>query len=101
MKIVGIGTPDGEGICDAGFGLWRWNDADGIANANLIVRAVNSYDDMLAALKECVNRCRYDGDLHDDHGDETRRDASWEAMRMAEAAIAKADGAVIAEERGT
>lgn len=38
-------------------------------------------------LKECYNRLRYDGDLHDNHGLELRRDASWSAMRMAEQAL--------------
>lgn len=51
LKLVGIGSVEGEGICDAGFGVWRWNDAEGVQNADLIVRAVNSHADMLAALK--------------------------------------------------
>lgn len=51
LKLVGIGSDDGGGICDAGFGVWSWKDAEGIANAELIVRAVNCHADMLAALK--------------------------------------------------
>lgn len=51
LKLVGIGGEDGEGICDAGFGIWSWKHPDGIANANLIVRAVNSHATMLDALK--------------------------------------------------
>ena len=49
-KVVGIGQDDCTGICDAGFGLWRWDDAEGIANANLIIRAVNNFDEMKLAL---------------------------------------------------
>jgi len=60
----------------------------GIDNARLIAAA----PDMLEALIECANRLRYDGDLHAQQGLETRRDASWGAMRMAEDAIAKATG---------
>jgi hypothetical protein len=55
LKLVGIGSEDGGGICDAGFGVWSWKDAEGIANANLIVRAVNSHANMLAALHAAVN----------------------------------------------
>lgn len=40
------------------------------------------------ALRECANRCRYDGDLFADQQNPLRRDASWEAMRMAEEALA-------------
>jgi hypothetical protein len=43
-KLVGIGAQDGEGILDCGFGVWAWNDPEGIANANLIVEAVNNHD---------------------------------------------------------
>ena len=42
-KLVGIGGQDGEGILDCGFGVWSWNDPEGIANANLVVEAVNNY----------------------------------------------------------
>ena len=43
-KLVGIGTQEGEGILDCGFGVWSWNDPEGIANANMVVKAVNSHD---------------------------------------------------------
>jgi predicted nucleic acid-binding Zn-ribbon protein len=48
--------------------------------------------EMLSALKECAGRLRYDGDLCHDIGDMTRAKASWAAMDMALAAIAKAEG---------
>lgn len=47
---------------------------------------------MLFALRECASRLRYDGDHHSDLGLESRRDASWEAMRLAESALAMATG---------
>lgn len=40
------------------------------------------------ALEECASRCRYDGDLFHDQGNELRRDASWKAAGMANAALA-------------
>jgi hypothetical protein len=40
-----------------------------------------------AALKECANRCRYDGDLFHDQGNIIRRDASWMAADMAAEAL--------------
>ena len=43
LKLVGIGSLEGEGILDRGFGVWAWNDPEGIANANLVVEAVNSH----------------------------------------------------------
>jgi len=76
-KLVGIGSEDGGGILDAGFGVWSWNDAEGIANAEMVVRAVNSHTDMLAALKtvQAMNFLK--------HGEESR---------IVAAAIAKAEG---------
>lgn len=72
-----------------GFGdiATTWNDQHK-ANAHLIAAA----PDMLAALKECDSRCRYDGDYFHDIGDTARQDASWAAADAAEAAIAKAEG---------
>lgn len=46
-----------------------------------------------AALRECASRCRYDGDLFHDQGNEMRRDASWKAAEMAAEALARCDGA--------
>jgi len=43
-KYIGVGAESGDGILDAGFGVWSWNDAEGIANAELIVALVNAYD---------------------------------------------------------
>jgi hypothetical protein len=60
-KLVGIGSQEGEGILDCGFGVWAWDDAEGIANANLVVDAVNNYaalkariEALTAALRESV-----------------------------------------------
>lgn len=47
---------------------------------------------MLMALRECISRLRYDGDHHHDLGLDSRRDASWEAMRLAQSALALATG---------
>lgn len=47
-KLVGIGDKDGQGILDAGFGVWSWNDPEGIANAKLVVEAVNSHEALKA-----------------------------------------------------
>ena len=58
-KIVGVGDKDGQGILDRGFGVWAWNDAEGIANAELVVRAVNSHDDLVTALKEMRDAAVY------------------------------------------
>jgi hypothetical protein len=69
-----------------------------IASWQLLGRAADEIErlqtqnaDMLIALRECASRLRYDGDSHHERDDITRRDASWEAMEMAEAAIAKAE----------
>jgi hypothetical protein len=47
--------------------------------------------EMLAALRECANRLKYDADLLHQQGLESRRDAAWAAMEMAEAAIERAN----------
>ena len=64
-KIVGVGDKDGQGILDRGFGVWAWNDAEGIANAELVVRAVNSHDDLVAALKDAITEHNNDGKISD------------------------------------
>lgn len=51
-KLVGIGGQDGVGILDAGFGVWSWNDPEGIANAEMVVKAVNNHDKLVKALSE-------------------------------------------------
>jgi hypothetical protein len=53
-KLVGIGGQDGQGILDAGFGVWAWNDPQGIANAAFVVKAVNSHKELTAKLDEAV-----------------------------------------------
>ena len=54
------------------------------------VLSTSQPDAMREALKECAIRCRYDGDLFHDQGNEMRRDASWRAADMANAALAAA-----------
>lgn len=44
-----------------------------------------------SVLRECANRLRYDGDLFHDQGNEMRRDASWRAQELAEAALTDED----------
>lgn len=61
MRLVGIGDAEGQGICDAGFGIWSWNDPEGIANAEYIVTACNNYPALLAEngrLKEALEEAR-------------------------------------------
>jgi hypothetical protein len=56
-RLVGVGDKDGQGILDAGFGVWAWDDPEGIANAELVVKCVNAYPDlvrMLAKLRSIV-----------------------------------------------
>jgi hypothetical protein len=50
-KLVGVGAQDGQGILDAGYGVWAWDDAEGIANAELVVKAVNNHEALVAALR--------------------------------------------------
>jgi hypothetical protein len=59
-KLVGIGSQEGEGILDCGFGVWSWNDPEGIANANLVVKAVNSHEALVKALEGIAEFCSAD-----------------------------------------
>ena len=56
-KLVGIGSREGQGILDCGFGVWAWNDAEGIANAELVVKAVNNHDALVAHLRRLAVHC--------------------------------------------
>jgi hypothetical protein len=80
-----IGNSDKEFVAHTTRG-WPVEMMD--ANARLIAAAPEMYE----ALKECVGRLRYDGDGHHDRGDETRAQASWDAMVRAEAALSRAEG---------
>jgi hypothetical protein len=51
-KLVGVGGKDGQGILDAGFGVWAWDDPQGMANAALIVRAVNAHAQLVETLEK-------------------------------------------------
>jgi hypothetical protein len=65
-KLVGIGADDGQGILDCGFGVWAWNDAEGIANADLVVKAVNNHDALVRCLEGIRDqRWNEDADLDD------------------------------------
>ena len=71
-------------VCDAGD--YSHSVEQGEANAELIVRAVNSFDDMLAALKF------YRDEAISSHSAEfVHADLAREFERLAEAAIAKAE----------
>ena len=48
---IGIGEESGDGIVDAGFGLWRDSD-EAKPNAEFIVKAVNAHDDLVSLLQE-------------------------------------------------
>lgn len=45
--------------------------------------------DIVPTLKNCAQRCQYDGDLFDDQGIEDRRDASWQMAKDTRAVLAK------------
>lgn len=51
-RLVGVGDKDGMGVLDCGFGVWSWDHPEGIANAELVVRSVNSLPALVAALEE-------------------------------------------------
>lgn len=68
-KLVGIGGKDGVGILDAGFGVWAWDDPEGIANAEMVVRAVNSHDALVKALEAATDRLQTFLDTFGDLGD--------------------------------
>ena len=50
LKLVGVGGQDGQGILDAGYGVWAWDDPEGIANAEMVVTAVNNHEALVEAL---------------------------------------------------
>ena len=64
-KVIGIGELNGAGIADCGFGIWRGNSKEALANARLIaaapetaaerdrLREVNA--ELLAELKDAVD----------------------------------------------
>jgi hypothetical protein len=60
LKLVGIGNQEGEGILDCGFGVFSWNDPEGIANANMVVKAVNSHDALVKALQKIADLPPFD-----------------------------------------
>jgi hypothetical protein len=79
-KLVGIGEQDGEGILDCGFGVWSWNDPEGIANANLVVKAVNCHDALVKKLEE----------IHDITQDTTLHVECWQKLQNIAATAASA-----------
>lgn len=91
-KLIGIGDEDGGGILDAGFGVWSWNHAEGIANAELAVRAVNSHDDILAALKLAVGHIEHMAAFFGGKGLGYSFESLGEDVPGIRAAIAKAEG---------
>lgn len=79
-KIIGIGSEDGAGVADAGFGLWGGDSDEARANARLVAAA----PELLEALKYLVMHCkgldRFEGNPIN------------EAIRAGREAIAKAEG---------
>jgi hypothetical protein len=53
-RYLGVGEETGDGILANGYGMWRDGD-EAIANAALIVRAVNSHAELVAALESAVD----------------------------------------------
>ncbi len=95
LVYVRIGGPDGQGLAFAG--VYKGHDAE--ANADLIVKAVNSYDDTLEALEQA--RWLYDqlslGSLeaavkYGDNYEPPTDEQYLEIRRMIESAITKAKG---------
>lgn len=76
-KLVGIGSQEGEGILDCGFGVWAWDDAEGIANANLVVAAVNSHAALQARAEQAERAVDVQAKLLADTG---RRAEEMEAL---------------------
>lgn len=92
-KLVGIGAQDGGGILDAGFGVWSWMDAEGVANAELVVRAVNSHQDLLNALKAATGYLlNAKIDLSTGCTKATAIKTIEGGLKVIEAAVAKAEG---------
>ena len=78
LRLVGVGADDGEGILDAGFGVWAWDDAAGIANAELVVRSVNAFPDLMKALEAIRQRI---------YGPANAQ--MWDIRQIVDAALAK------------
>ena len=75
-----IGLPETDELSQENFDAWMLRSATPAVGGEALAT-------VRAALRECASRCRYDGDLFSDQGNELRRDASWKASSMAEAAI--------------
>lgn len=84
LKLVGIGKEDGEGVLDAGFGVWAWDDPQGVANAKLVVRAVNAHDKLVAALMDVRARAQFELD----HPTDMRDTAFSLIVKSADAVLA-------------
>jgi hypothetical protein len=52
--LLGIGDADAGGITDAEFGLWR-SEPERSANAAFIVKAVNSHEALVTALRDILD----------------------------------------------
>lgn len=59
-SLLGVGSAEtGVGVTDARGGIWQWEDAEGIANANLIITAVNERPTLLARVRELEEACEH------------------------------------------
>lgn len=98
-KLVGIGELNGDGIADAGFGVWRGGDAEAIANARLIAAA----PDLVEALRDLVSdreevakyswKTWMNGEWHwNDEIWERNDPDEFELIKAARAALSKATG---------
>lgn len=92
LWCTACGTVTRDMICDCN----RWNhkphrDPQFVNYADAMQETAHKQaqqiDILVKALEECAIRCRYDGDLFHDQGNEMRRDASWRAADMATAAL--------------
>jgi len=90
-KIIGIGTLDGDGITDCGFGVWRGGSDEAMANARLIAAA----PDLLAACTEFLPILERQLDSINPGGAAEGSKAfacATERVERMRAAIAKAEG---------
>lgn len=85
---IGVGDKDGQGILDAGFGVWS-DGAEREANASFAVLAVNCHDELVAALEDCAEILFHLGTAGKNPSQDEAIDAVRERARIA---VANATG---------